>query len=100
MSTDAQELYSEAVSQMSPRQRLRLAALILDLTASAEAIGFSDAWSEQDQIDLAAFALSHGTKSVWPRQRNHLSRAPSCCCISQVLPAPSGGGATPSAGDG
>jgi len=62
MATDAQELYSEAVSQMSPRQRLRLAALILnDLAASAETIDFSDAWSEQDQIDLAAFALSHGT---------------------------------------
>jgi len=63
MATDAQELYSGAVSQMSPRQRLHLAALILDdLAASAaETIDFSDAWSEQDQIDLAAFALSHGT---------------------------------------
>jgi len=62
MATDAQELYAEAVSQMSPRQRLRLAALILDdLAASAEAIDFGDAWSEQDQIDLAAFALYHGT---------------------------------------
>ena len=62
MATDAQELYSEAVSQMSPRQRLRLAALILDdLAASAETIDFSDAWNEQDQIDLAAFAFSHGT---------------------------------------
>ena len=62
IATDAQELYSEAVSQMSPRQRLRLAALILDdLAASAEAIDFSDAWSKQDQVDLAAFALSHGS---------------------------------------
>ena len=62
MVTDAQELYAEAVSQMAPKQRLRLAALILDdLAASAEAIDSSDAWSEQDQIDLAAFALSHGT---------------------------------------
>jgi hypothetical protein len=62
MSTDAQELYANAVSQMSPRQRLRLAALILDdLAASAEAIDFSDGWSEQDQTDLAALALSYGT---------------------------------------
>src|SRR6266566_5426079 len=62
MITDEPDLYAEGLSQMAPKQRLRLAALILDdLAASAEATDFSDAWSEQDQIDLAAFALSHAT---------------------------------------
>lgn len=56
MATDAKQLYVEMISHLSARERLQLAALILeDLAASRE---FDDAWSDQDLRDLTAFSLS------------------------------------------
>ncbi|HJX89795.1 MAG TPA: hypothetical protein VJ372_04820 [Pyrinomonadaceae bacterium] len=60
MATNAKEFYAQTVRDLSPKERLRLAAMILnDLTNSKEQIDFSDAWSEEDLQDLATFALSH-----------------------------------------
>ena len=57
MST-AQEVYRATVGSLSPAERLRLAALILeDLTRSLSELDVSDAWSEEDLRDLAAFSL-------------------------------------------
>ena len=62
MATSAEELYTQAVRHLAPKERLQLAALILEeLARSSDAIEFSDAWSEQDQRDLAAFALGNAT---------------------------------------
>ncbi len=56
MATDAKQLYVDTISHLSPKERLQLAAMILeDLASSTE---FDDAWSEQDLRDLAAFSLS------------------------------------------
>jgi hypothetical protein len=55
----AKDLY-QSVLQLSPKERLRLAVMILnDITADEETIEYSDAWTEQDLQDLSAFALSH-----------------------------------------
>ena len=56
MATDAKQLYVDTISHLSPKERLQLAAMILeDLAASSE---FDEAWSEQDLRDLTAFSLS------------------------------------------
>ena len=56
MATDAKQLYVDTISHLSPKERLQLAAMILeDLASSTE---FDDAWSEQDLRDLTAFSLS------------------------------------------
>jgi hypothetical protein len=58
MATNAKDIYADTVRQLPPKERLRLAALILDELASS--VAFADAWSDQDMQDLAAFSLSHG----------------------------------------
>lgn len=56
MATDPKQIYIDTISHLSPKERLQLAALILeDLAASRE---FDDSWSEQDLRDLTAFSLS------------------------------------------
>jgi hypothetical protein len=60
MAANAKEFYAQTVRSLSPKERLRLAAMILnDLTNSKEQIDFDDSWSEQDLQDLTTFALSH-----------------------------------------
>ena len=53
------DLY-ESVLQLSPKERLRLAVMILnDMAAEEETIEYSDTWTQEDIRDLSAFALSH-----------------------------------------
>lgn len=60
MEVTAKELYEEKVLQLSIKERLLLAAMILnDITAAEENTELSDTWSEEDLRDLTAFALSH-----------------------------------------
>ena len=55
----AKDLY-ETVRQLSPKERLRLAVMILnDMAAEEETIEYSDTWTAEDVQDLTAFALSH-----------------------------------------
>ncbi|MDQ3649261.1 MAG: hypothetical protein M3458_03065 [Acidobacteriota bacterium] len=62
MPTNARELYTSAVRQLPAKERLQLAALILeDLTRTPETLDIDDAWSDQDEQDLTAFALAHAT---------------------------------------
>ena len=56
MATDAKRLYDDSIRALPPRERLQLAALILDDLAKTE--DFDDVWTEQDMRDLAAFSLS------------------------------------------
>jgi hypothetical protein len=60
MEVSAKELYFERVLLLSPKERLRLAVMILnDIRTADEQIEFSDSWTQQDIQDLSAFALSH-----------------------------------------
>lgn len=53
-----QEIYSSTIQDLSPAERLRLAALILDdLSAAAMPLDVSDAWSEEDIHDVMAYSL-------------------------------------------
>ena len=57
----AQDIYEGAVRQLPPRERLRLASLILNQLSELpdSQLDFSDAWSDEDVRDLTAFALRH-----------------------------------------
>jgi hypothetical protein len=60
MATNAKEFYAKTVRRLSPKERLRLAAMILnDLTSSSDGVDSSDSWSDQDLQDLTTFTLSH-----------------------------------------
>jgi hypothetical protein len=68
MELNAKKFYIETVRRLSPKERLRLAVMILnDLMESNEEIEFSDTWSDQDLKDLSAFALSHSEN---PHEQN------------------------------
>jgi hypothetical protein len=59
MAATAKEFYAKTVRSLSPRERLRLAAMILnDLTNSTESVKFSESWNEEDLKDLSKFVLS------------------------------------------
>jgi hypothetical protein len=60
MEVTAKELYEKKVLQLPIKERLLLAAMILnDITTAEENIELSDTWTEEDLQDLSAFALSH-----------------------------------------
>ena len=54
-----QDIYHKVVSPLSLRDRIQLAALILnDLTEkNIEVIDSSDSWTEQDQLDITVGSL-------------------------------------------
>ncbi len=58
MALTAQEVFTETVRALTPSERLRLAALILQDLAQSEVVVVdrSDTWSEQDQSDLTTAA--------------------------------------------
>jgi hypothetical protein len=59
MEVSVEELYLKSVRLLSPKERLRLAAMILNDITAENQIEFNDSWTEQDLQDLTAFALSH-----------------------------------------
>jgi hypothetical protein len=63
MPTTTQELYTQVLRLLSPTERLRLATLILNdlVQKNITVIDESDAWTEQDQLDLSAFSLQYAT---------------------------------------
>jgi hypothetical protein len=74
MEVTAQEVYANTVQLLSPKERLRLAVMILnDIKATDEEIEFSDSWNEQDLQDLSAFALSHSEN---PHEKNRNRNQP------------------------
>jgi len=62
-----QDIYHKVVSPLSLRDRIQLAALILnDLTEkNIEVIDSSDSWTEQDQLDITSFSLKYAA-SLFP----------------------------------
>jgi hypothetical protein len=70
MELSAKELYLKKVQLLSPKERLRLAVMILnDLAADDDQIEFSNSWTEQDLQHLTAFALSH-SENPHEKERN------------------------------
>lgn len=61
MLTTAQEIYTQIISTLSPTERLRLATLILNdlVQQNVSLIDQSDAWTEQDKIDITNFSLQY-----------------------------------------
>jgi hypothetical protein len=56
MAANSKRLYDDSIWTLPAKQRLQLAAMILDDLANAAK--FDDAWTEEDMRDLAAFSLS------------------------------------------
>lgn len=56
-----QEIYIQVISNLPPTERLQLATLILNglLKQDVAVIDNSDTWTEQDQLDLAAFSMQY-----------------------------------------
>jgi hypothetical protein len=67
MPPTAQQVYNEVIRALSPTEQLRLATLILNelVQQDAPVIDQSDAWTEQDQIDIVNFSLQY-TASLFP----------------------------------
>lgn len=61
MPSTVQEIYIQIISTLPPIERLQLATLILNglVQQNAVVIDDSDTWTEQDQLDLAAFSLQY-----------------------------------------
>jgi hypothetical protein len=72
MAMTAQEIYDATVRGLSPEERLRLAALILnDLTQQdvTKLEGFSDSWSEEDMRDLTRYSLQRAN-DAYPEEED------------------------------
>ena len=62
--TIAQEIYANTISQWPVPERLRLAALILaEVVTVPQVLDVSDAWSDEDQQDLALYALAYADEN-------------------------------------
>jgi len=73
MATNAKEFYAKSVRNLSPKERLRLAAMILnDLTSSSD-VDSNDSWSDQDLQDLTTFTLSHSENPHEPKKKKNSS---------------------------
>lgn len=61
-----QEIYTQVISDLLPTERLQLATLILNglVKQDAAVIDDSDTWTEQDQLDLAAFSLQYAATAL------------------------------------
>jgi len=62
--TTAQEIYKTWVQSLPIKERLRLAALILNGIVPALTLDEDDAWSEQDLHDLSVFALQYAPSAT------------------------------------
>lgn len=61
-----QEIYAQVISNLLPTERQQLATLILNglVKQDAAVIDDSDTWTEQDQLDLAAFSLQYAATAL------------------------------------
>ena len=61
-----QEIYTQVISNLLPTERLQLATLILNglVKQDVAVIDDSDIWTEQDQLDLAAFSMQYAATAL------------------------------------
>ena len=66
MTKAVQEIYTQVISNLPPTERLQLATLILNGLVKQEVtvIDDSDTWTEQDQLDLAAFSMQYAVTAL------------------------------------
>ncbi len=71
MPTTAQDFYAEAVQALSPTERLRLAALLLNgLTRPGAAVVDTDpVWGREDEADVTVFALRYA-ETLYPEEED------------------------------
>ena len=62
-----QEIYTQVISNLPPTERLQLATMILNGLVKQEVavIDDSDTWTEQDQLDLAAFSMQYAVTALF-----------------------------------
>ena len=62
-----QEIYKQVISNLPPTERLQLATMILNGLVKQEVavIDDSDTWTEQDQLDLAAFSMQYAATALF-----------------------------------
>ena len=67
MSKAVQEIYTQVISSLPPTERLHLATLILNglVKQDVAVIDDSDTWTEQDQLDLAAFSMQYAATALF-----------------------------------
>ncbi|MEG4328246.1 hypothetical protein [Microcoleus sp. herbarium5] len=61
MLTTVREVYDRVRSTLSPKDRLRLATLILNdlVQQNLSVVDESETWTEEDQLDVTAFSLQY-----------------------------------------
>ncbi len=73
MAMTAQKVFTDTVVNLTPGERFRLAALILDELTRAgtlpAVVDSADIWSEQDQRDVTAFSLSYAA-ALYPEDED------------------------------
>ncbi|MEO1095198.1 MAG: hypothetical protein AAFX01_09900 [Cyanobacteria bacterium J06638_28] len=70
MSEAIQQVYQQAISTLSPIERLQLATLILNelVQQNNTTVDISDTWTEQDQLDLATYSLQYATTALFDEE--------------------------------
>ena len=65
-----QEIYRQVISNLPPTERLQLATIILNGLVKQEVavIDDSDTWTEQDQLDLAAFSMQYAATALFEEE--------------------------------
>jgi|NOAtaT_7_FD_contig_51_4882407_length_323_multi_1_in_0_out_0_1 hypothetical protein len=65
-----QEIYTQIISNLPPTERLQLATLILNglVKQNVAVIDDSDTWTEQDQLDLAAFSMQYAVTALFEEE--------------------------------
>lgn len=68
----AQEVYAQVVRNMSLRERLRLATLILNelVEQTSSATNQSDFWTYPDQVELSNFSLQYAA-TLFPEDEDN-----------------------------
>ena len=62
-----QEIYTQVISNLPPTERLQLATLILNglVKQNIAVIDDGETWTEQDQLDLAAFSTQYAATALF-----------------------------------
>ena len=61
MLTTVREVYDRVLSTLSPKDRLRLATLILNdlVQQNVSVVDESETWTEEDKLDITTFSLQY-----------------------------------------
>jgi len=67
----AKDVFDQSVRSLPTRERVRLAALILEDLAQADlrVVDPDDAWTEEDQREVTSFSLRYA-EAIYPEDEN------------------------------